>query len=592
VCASPDIDDLKTMSVAETTEFATRIRDFLIRTVTRTGGHLGSNLGVVELTLALHRVFDSPKDRIVWDTGHQSYAHKIVTGRIDGFGELRMRGGLSGYPNRAESEHDIMENSHASTALSYADGLAKADAVLGDHDRNIVAVIGDGTLTGGMAWEAINNLIAGQRKVIVVLNDNGRSYSPTVGGMAAMLGPAAPDCARGFDYIGPVDGHDLVAMEDALNRAKAAAGPVFVHAHTIKGKGYLPAEQDEIDKHHVVRAAAPANAAGGTAWTAVFERELAEIARQRPEVVGVTAAMLHPVGLATLAHTQPDRVFDVGLAEQHAVTCSAGMAMAGLHPVVPIYSTFANRAFDQVLLDGGLHRCGITLVLDRAGITGDDGPSHNGTWDLSLMQIVPGLRIAAPRDADTLCGELREALDINDAPTVLRFPKGEAPQRIQATHTIDGVDILHGEPDPRYPSDVLIVSVGAMASACVAAAATLHDQHVDVTVVDPRWVVPVSPAIAEIAQAHRLVVTVEDNIRVGGVGTAVTQALADSGVHVPVVNLGVDHRYLPHASRGALLAEMGLTGDGIADRTMRHLCSLIGEMPAPRTANSLAARYV
>jgi 1-deoxy-D-xylulose-5-phosphate synthase len=592
MCASPGIDDLKTMTVAEAAEFATRIRDFLVRTVTRTGGHLGSNLGVVELTLALHRVFDSPKDRIVWDTGHQSYVHKIVTGRIDGFGELRMRGGLSGYPSRAESEHDIVENSHASTALSYADGLAKADAVLGDHDRSIVAVIGDGTLTGGMAWEAINNLIAGQRKVIIVLNDNGRSYSPTVGGMADMLGPGAPGCERGFDYIGPVDGHDIVAIEDALNHAKAATGPVFVHARTIKGKGHVPAEQDEIDRHHVVRAAARTTSTGGTAWTAVFERELAEIARQRPEVVGVTAAMLHPVGLGALAHDQPDRVFDVGLAEQHAVTCSAGMAMAGLHPVVPIYSTFANRAFDQVLLDGGLHRCGMTLVLDRAGITGDDGPSHNGMWDLSLMQIVPGLRIAAPRDANTLCGELREALDVNDAPTVLRFPKGEAPQRIHATHTVDGVDILHGDPDPRYPSDVLIVSVGAMASACLAAAATLRDQHVAVTVVDPRWVVPVRPAIADLAQAHRLVITVEDNIRVGGIGTAIAQTLADSRVHVPVVNMGVDHRYLPHASRNALLADMGLTGEGIADHTMRHLCSLMGEVPAPRAQHRLAARHV
>lgn len=464
--------DLKALSGPELGELAEDIRKFLIEAVARTGGHLGPNLGVVELSIALHRAFDSPVDRILWDTGHQSYVHKLLTGRQD-FSKLRGRGGLSGYPSREESAHDVIENSHASTVLGWADGLAKANEVLG-RPHHVVAVIGDGALTGGMAWEALNNIAAARdRPLIIVVNDNERSYGPTIGGLADHLAtlrttdgyerflswgkdvlqrtpvvgqplyeslhgakkgfkdafaPQGMFEDLGLKYVGPVDGHDIAAVESALSRAKRFHGPVLVHCLTEKGRGYAPALEDEADRFHTVGAMDPLTCAplaplGNPSWTSVFGDEIAEIGAERPDVVAITAAMLHPVGLTKFAEAFPDRVWDVGIAEQHAAVSAAGLATGGLHPVVAVYATFLNRAFDQLLMDVALHRCGVTFVLDRAGVTGPDGPSHNGMWDLSVLQVVPGLRIAAPRDADRLREELREAVTVDDAPTVLRFPK-------------------------------------------------------------------------------------------------------------------------------------------------------------------------
>lgn len=423
---------------------AAEIRDFLIAKVSRTGGHVGPNLGVVELTLAMHRVFDSPRDRLLYDTGHQSYVHKILTGRQDGFDRLRQRGGLSGYPSQAESEHDLIENSHASTALSYADGLAKAYALRGEQ-RSVVAVVGDGALTGGMCWEALNNIATSGNRLVIVVNDNGRSYSPTIGGLADHLSslrlnpgyekvldtvkdalgntpfvgkpmyevlhavkkgikdavaPQAMFEDLGIKYVGPVDGHDITAVEGALRAAKNFGGPVIVHAVTRKGYGYRPAEEDEADCLHGPGAfdaeTGKLLAAPSVKWTQVFADELVAIADERPDVVGITAAMAEPTGIATLARKHPDRVYDVGIAEQHAATSAAGLAMGGLHPVVAVYATFLNRAFDQVLLDVAMHKLPVTFVLDRAGVTGPDGPSHYGIWDMSVFGVVPGLRIAAP----------------------------------------------------------------------------------------------------------------------------------------------------------------------------------------------------
>lgn len=436
--------DLKRMSVEDLGELAAEIRDFLVDKVRRAGGHLGPNLGVVELTLALHRVFDSPRDAIVWDVGHQAYVHKIVTGRAAGFDRLRQTGGVTGYPSRAESEHDWVESSHASSGLSYVDGLAKAFA-LGDGERHAVAVVGDGALTGGMCWEALNNIAAHrERPVVIVINDNGRSYSPTIGGLADhlaalrlqpgyerlldggreilkhtpvvgrpiyaalhaakaglkdALSPQAMFSDLGLKYLGPVDGHDQVALEKALQSAKAFGGAVIVHVVTEKGHGYAPAVNHEHDQMHQTDPIDPETGlppVKGPSWTGVFGDELAKIGAEREDVVAITAAMLRSTGLDKFAEAFPDRWYDVGIAEQHAVTSAAGLAMGGLHPVVAIYSTFLNRAFDQVLMDVALHRQPVTLVLDRAGITGPDGPSHHGMWDLSLLGMVPGMRVAAP----------------------------------------------------------------------------------------------------------------------------------------------------------------------------------------------------
>ncbi|MFD7414298.1 1-deoxy-D-xylulose-5-phosphate synthase [Kitasatospora purpeofusca] len=570
-------------------ELAREIRAFVIDRVAASGGHLGPNLGVVELTIALHRVFDSPRDTVLFDIGHQAYPHKILTGRAGAFGGLRQDGGLSGYPSRAESEHDVIENSHASTVLSYADGLARARQLSGEPDRAVVAVIGDGALTGGMAWEALNNLGAEPRRpVVVVLNDNGRSYAPTTGAVAAHLGAlkagagegrGAERCRNlftdlGLAYLGPVDGHDTAALESALRAARALGRTVVVHATTVKGKGYPPAEQDAADCLHAVGTIdpetgrpAPASGSAAPSWTDVFGRELLRLAEERADVVALTASMLRPTGLQPMADRFPARVLDVGIAEQHAVTCAAGLALGGYHPVVAIYATFLNRAFDQVLMDVALHRLPVTFVLDRAGVTGPDGPSHHGMWDLSLLTMVPGLRIAAPRDPERLAVLLREAV-ATDGPTVLRLPKGGPAAAVEPAARIDGIDLLHRS--PCYPLEVLLVAVGPLAGACLEAAALLEDAGIGVTVADPGWVHPVGPALAAIAGRHRLAVTVEDGVRIGGIGAMIAQALQDARVTTPVTVLGLPPAFVPHGSRAELLARAGLDGPGIA-RSVRRL---------------------
>jgi 1-deoxy-D-xylulose-5-phosphate synthase len=612
--------DVKTLTPEQVTDLAAEIRAFLIDTVSRTGGHLGPNLGAVELTLALHRVFDSPRDVIVWDTGHQAYVHKLLTGRQD-FSRLRQRGGLSGYPSRTESDHDVVENSHASTSLSYADGIAKAFQVTGQgRSRHVVAVIGDGALTGGMAWEAINNIAsAPDRPVIIIVNDNGRSYAPTVGGLAhhldtlrttrgyerflewgkrtlgrtPVVGPPLYETLHGMKkglkdivapqgmfedlglkYVGPVDGHDSLALEHAFERARAFRGPVLVHCLTRKGLGFAPAENDETDRFHGVGVIDPVTgepvAAVSRTWTNVFSDAILQAAHARPDVVGITAAMQEPVGLGAMARRFPHRVYDVGIAEQHATTSAAGMAFAGLHPVVAVYATFMNRAFDQVLMDCALHRAGVTFVLDRAGITGDDGPSHHGMWDLAVFQAVPGLRIAAPRDGSRLVEELDEALTVASAPTMIRFPRGAVAPDLPALERVDGVDVLirAGEPD------VLLVSVGALAGLAAEVAARLADQGIGATVVDPRWVKPLPHVLVDLARQHRLVVTVEDGLRVGGVGSALGQQLGDEGVGTPVRSFGIPLAFLDHGSRAEVLAECGLTAQDVSRAVVEHIARL------------------
>jgi 1-deoxy-D-xylulose-5-phosphate synthase len=600
--------DLRSLTSAQLDELATEIRGFLISSVTRTGGHLGPNLGVVELTLAIHRVFDSPRDTVVFDTGHQSYVHKLVTGRQD-FSALKTRGGLSGYPSRAESRHDVVENSHASTSLSWADGIAKARRLTGDRDRYTVAVIGDGALTGGMAWEALNTIAADKDlPLVIVVNDNERSYGETKGGLAEHLatlrttrgyerflawgkqtlhrtpvvGGAVYDALHGvkkglkdivapqgmfedlgLKYVGPIDGHDIEALEHALRRARAYGGPVLVHVITEKGRGYEPALRDEADRFHAVgvidaETGRPLSPSGAD-WTSVFGDEMLRLAGERTDLVGITAAMLIPTGLDRFAARYPNRVFDVGIAEQHATTSAAGMAFAGLHPVFAVYATFLNRAFDQVLMDVALHQAGVTFVLDRAGVTGNDGPSHNGMWDMSILQVVPGLRLAAPRDGTRLREELREAVQVDDGPTVLRYPKGALPADLPAKSVRAGCDVLTAE-----DGEVLIVSVGAMAHSCVETAKRLADHGISATVVDPRWVIPAPPGVVELARGRRLVAVVEDNVRTAGVGAAIAQLLRDAGVDTPVLELGIPREFLDHASRGELLGEIGLTGQALA----------------------------
>jgi 1-deoxy-D-xylulose-5-phosphate synthase len=609
--------DLRDLTDSQLTTLASEIRDELVRTCAPRGGHLGPNLGVVELTLAIHRVFESPSDRVVFDTGHQAYVHKMLTGRADRFDSLRTEGGLSGYPSRTESEHDVVENSHASTSLSYADGLAKAYAIRGE-DRYVVAVIGDGALTGGMAWEALNNIAVGRdRKLVMVVNDNGRSYMPTVGGLATHLatlrtnpryeelldqvktrlnkvpgvGPAVYDALHamkkgmkdalapqgmfedlGLKYVGPIDGHDRTAVEHALTQAKRFGGPVIVHVITHKGFGYDPAERNEADQFHQIGAfdvetgeARPA----GRIWTDFFSEEMVALGAERQDIVGITAAMLYPVGLDRFAAAYPDRIFDVGIAEQHAVTSAAGLAMGGMHPVVAIYATFLNRAFDQVLLDVALHRCGVTFVLDRAGVTGTDGPSHNGMWDLSILQVVPGLRIAAPRDGARVRELLREAVAVNDAPTVVRLPKGAPPADIEAVDRAGGCDVLVR----RGTKDVLVVGIGSMASVGVEVGERLAAQGIGVTVVDPRWVKPIDRALVGLARDHRLVVTIEDNGRVGGAGSALLQLLSEEGVTTPFSLHGIPQEFLDHAERAAILERIGLTAQTIARGVVERLAA-------------------
>ncbi|NMR19405.1 1-deoxy-D-xylulose-5-phosphate synthase [Cellulomonas fimi] len=617
--------DVRRLTAAQVDELAAEIREFLVQSVSRTGGHLGPNLGVVELTLAMHRVFDSPRDSMVFDTGHQAYVHKLVTGRKD-FADLRKRGGLSGYPSRAESEHDIVENSHASTALSWADGIAKANVVRGRTDRHVVAVIGDGALTGGMAWEALNNIAAGHdRRLVIVVNDNGRSYAPTIGGLAYALtalrttrgyenvlswgkktlkrsgppGRLAYDALHGLKkgvkdivapqgmfedlglkYIGPVDGHDTAAVERALARAKAFGGPVIVHVITEKGRGYTPAEQDLLDRFHAVGRIHPETglpiAPSRFGWTSVFADEMVRIGRRRPDVVAVTAAMLAPTGLAPFATEFPHRTFDVGIAEQHAATSAAGMAFAGLHPVVAVYATFLNRAFDQVVMDVALHKAGVTFVLDRAGITGDDGASHNGMWDMAMLSVVPGLRLAAPRDEPTLRAALRLAVDVDDAPTVVRYPKSPLVDPIPAIDTVDGVDVLarHGAGTAR---DVLVVGVGALVPSALGVGELLAAHGLRVTVVDPRWVLPVPEALVKLAGEHDHVVTMEDGLVDGGVGALLAQRAREARVATPVQSVGVPLGFLDHATRDQIVADLRLRPEDI----VRDVLVALNEPTAP-----------
>ncbi|WP_219467396.1 1-deoxy-D-xylulose-5-phosphate synthase [Nonomuraea rhizosphaerae] len=596
--------DVKRLDAEELARLAGEIRDLLVDSCARFGGHLGPNLGVVELTIALHRVFDSPNDPLIWDTGHQAYVHKLLTGRAEGFGALKQEGGLSGYPSQAESEHDFVENSHASTALSYADGMAKAFKLRGEHDRTVVAVIGDGALTGGMAWEALNNIAASKDlPLVIVVNDNGRSYSPTIGGLASHLSslrvnrryedmlefvkdkignvPVLYDALHGFKkgvkdvlapqvmfedlglkYVGPIDGHDEQAMEAALRKARDFRGPVIVHALTQKGRGYMPAENHDEDQFH---GPGPFDKATGKEkpkpriWTDVFSEELVSLAGRRDDIVAITAAMLHPVGLASFAAAYPDRIYDVGIAEQHALTSAAGLALGGMHPVVALYATFLNRAFDQLLLDVALHRLPVTVVLDRAGVTGDDGASHNGMWDLSILQVVPHLRVAVPRDGERLAQLLREAVEVSDGPTVLRYPKGALAEQAEAVARLGTMDVLRDG-----GSDVLLVGVGPMAQVCLEAAVMLDAQGISATVVDPRWVKPLDEALVPAAAAHKLVAVVEDNGRVGAVGDAVARLLRDADVDVPVRTYGIPQRFLDHAKRGAILGQIGLTGQDLA----------------------------
>ena len=602
--------DLKALNGAQLADLAAEIRAFLVEKVSRTGGHLGPNLGVVELTLSIHRTFDSPKDIVLFDTGHQSYVHKIVTGRADKFDGLRQRGGIAGYPNRRESDHDVIENSHASTALSWGDGISRGFSITGQHDRHVVVVVGDGALTGGMSWEALNNIATAERRnLVIVVNDNERSYSPTIGGLAAHLSTlrmtqgyerfldwgkdvlqktpvvgtpifetlhgmkkgikdiVAPQGMfedLGLKYIGPIDGHDIAAMDRALEQAKEFGEPVLVHVITEKGRGYSPAIADEAEKFHAVGIVDPETGApiatSKTSWTDVFAAELVEIGKKREDIVAITAAMLGPTGLDKFQREFPERTIDVGIAEQHAVTSAAGLAYTGLHPVVAVYSTFLNRAFDQVLLDVALHGAGVTFVLDRAGVTGDDGPSHHGIWDLALTGIIPTMAVAAPRDGARLRLALTEAVEINDRPTMIRFPKGAVHSDIPAFESRDGIDVLYrGE-----SADVLLVSIGAMAPVAVEAASQAYREGVGVTVIDPRWVKPLPTSLVTMARRYKSVVVLEDGIRHGGIASSLSELFRDARLDVPIHSIGVPLEFIEHSKRSEILEDLGITAQNIA----------------------------
>ncbi len=624
--------DIKGLSQDELVLLAQEIRTFLIEKVSKSGGHLGPNLGVVELTMAIHRIFDSPRDVILFDTGHQSYVHKIVTGRAGDFDLLRQRGGIAGYPNRSESEHDVIENSHASTALSWGDGISRGFSITGQDDRSVVVVVGDGALTGGMSWEALNNIAAAKdRNLVLVVNDNERSYSPTIGGVATYLSTlrvtqgyerfldwgkevlhktpvvgapiyetlhgvkkgikdiVAPQGMfedLGLKYLGPIDGHDFVALEKALAQAKQFGEPVLVHVITEKGRGHQPAIEDEAEKFHAVGVVDPATGVPITksakSWTKVFSDELVEIGGEREDIVAITAAMLGPTGLDKFAAAFPERTIDVGIAEQHAVTSAAGMAFAGLHPIVAVYSTFLNRAFDQLLLDVALHKAGVTFVLDRAGITGDDGPSHHGIWDMALTGIVPTLHLAAPRDSARLKEVLREAISINDAPTVIRFPKGAVPADIPAFERRDGIDVLYrGE-----SADVLLISVGAMATMAVEAASQAYREGVGVTVIDPRWVKPLPKSLITMADRYKSVVVVEDGISHGGIASALSEMFRSAGLDTPIHSIGVPLTFIEHSKRTEILSDLGITSQNIAREIVEWSSSTLkAEMPLPQDEN-------
>lgn len=624
--------DLATLTYAQLNELSSQIRAFLIEKVSKSGGHLGPNLGVVELTIAIHRAFESPKDIVLFDTGHQSYVHKILTGRVDNFDQLRQRGGISGYPNRAESAHDVIENSHASTALSWGDGISRGFALQGEVNRHVVVVVGDGALTGGMSWEALNNIAtAEKRNLIIIINDNERSYSPTIGGLATHLstlrvtsgyekfldwgkdvlhktpvvgGPIydtlhgvkkgikdiiAPQGMfedLGLKYMGPIDGHDIAAMERALHQAKEYGAPILVHAITEKGRGHQPAVADEAEKFHAIGIVDPETGEplsnNGTTWTRVFASELVEIGKARKDVVAITAAMLGPTGLDQFQELFPERTIDVGIAEQHAVTSAAGMAFTGLHPVVAIYSTFLNRAFDQLLLDVALHKAGVTFVLDRAGITGDDGPSHHGIWDLALSGIVPTMHVAAPRDGARLRELLREAVDIADAPSMVRFPKGSVQEDIPAFERRDGMDVLYrGE-----SADVLMISVGAMAALAVEAASQAYREGVGVTVIDPRWVKPLPVSLIAMAERYERVVVLEDGIRHGGIASSMSEMFRDAGLSVPLHSIGVPLEFIEHSKRSEILNDVGITAQNIARSVVEWSSSFKEEMQPQQDENA------
>jgi len=595
--------DLRGLDDAQLDELAAEIRDLIVESVNRTGGHLGSNLGVVELTLAVHRVFESPRDIILWDTGHQAYVHKILTGRRDDFTVLRQPGGLSGYPCREESEHDWIENSHASTVLSYAHGLATAEeSDLGDH-RRIVAVIGDGSMTGGMAYEGLNNLGHSGRDCIIILNDNGRSYAPTVSRLGETLvkirsNPvymrrqarieqlvkdvpvvgerleraleASKAAVRemweppeffetlGVRYTGPFDGHDIPQLEKALRAAAELGGPQVVHVLTQKGRGYAPAENDPIKRLHDTSESKPGS------YTAAFTEVLVKEAEAHPELVAITAAMPDSTGLLPFAERFPDRCFDVGIAEQHAVTSAAGMAMGGLRPVVAVYSTFMTRAIDQVNLDVGLHRQPVIFCLDRAGITGDDGPSHHGVLDLVLFSKVPGMTIFAPSSYQELQAMFHDAMELTSGPVMLRWAKTMAPSvpDDQVGHGLSARKVREG-------TDVCLVGVGKMLAAAQEAAALLEGDGISATVWDPRVVTPFHPDLIADAASHPAIVTIEDGLRVGGVGSLLAAEVAEltlaEGRRSPrVTTMGVPVAYIPHGKPDAILAELGLDGEGVA----------------------------
>ena len=624
--------DLAALSHEDLIELSAEIRGLLIEKVSKTGGHLGPNLGVVELTVAIHRVFESPKDVIVFDTGHQSYVHKMLTGRGGAFDTLRQRGGISGYPNRRESEHDVIENSHASTALSWGDGISRGFSLQGATDRHVVVVVGDGALTGGMSWEALNNIAPEQkRNLVIVVNDNERSYSPTIGGVATYLSTlrvtsgyekfldwgkevlhktpvvgmpiyetlhgmkkgikdiVAPQGMfedLGLKYLGPIDGHDIAAMERALHQAKEYGAPILVHAITEKGKGHKPAVADEAEKFHAVGVIDPESgeplAKSGTSWTKVFAQELVEIGKTRKDIVAITAAMLGPTGLDQFQAAYPERTIDVGIAEQHAVTSAAGLAFTGLHPVVAVYSTFLNRAFDQLLLDVALHKAGVTFVLDRSGVTGDDGPSHHGIWDLALTGIVPTMHVAAPRDGARLKELLREAVSINDAPSMVRFPKGVVQEDIPAFERRDGIDVLYrGE-----SADVLMISVGAMAAIAVEAASSAYREGVGVTVIDPRWVKPLPESLVRMAERYKSVVVLEDGIRHAGIGSSISEMFRDAGVLIPLHSIGVPLEFIEHSKRGEIMNDIGITAQNISRSVVEWSSVLKEEMQLPSHENA------
>jgi 1-deoxy-D-xylulose-5-phosphate synthase len=605
-------DELRGMSPAELNQLASDIREFLIEKVSRTGGHLGPNLGVVELTIAVHRVFQSPRDVVLFDTGHQSYVHKILTGRADQFDLLRQRDGISGYPNRRESEHDVIENSHASTALSWADGVSRGFSLTGQSQRHVVAVVGDGALTGGMSWEALNNLSPeSDRNLVIVVNDNERSYSPTIGGLATylttlraskeyerilgrgkrmlhntpvvgkyiygtlhgmkkgikdMVAPQGMFEDLGFKYLGPIDGHDIVAMEKTLQMAKEFGSPVIVHAITEKGRGYTPALEDIAEKFHAVGIVDPVTGkpvkASAPSWTNAFSEEITQIGRENSRVVAITAAMLGPTGLDKFSQSFPERTIDVGIAEQHAVTSAAGLAYAGMHPVIAIYSTFLNRAFDQLLLDVALHNAGVTFVLDRAGITGDDGPSHHGIWDLALTGIVPNMRVGAPRDGARLKEILRGCVEITNAPSMVRFPKGAVPADIPALERVSGVDVLHRGASKK----VLLISVGAMAGMALEVAQLAQAQGIEITVVDPVWVKPISPAVIALCADYETVVVVEDGIKHAGIASAISETLREAGSNFSLHSIGVPLEFIEHSKRNEILDDLEITPAAIVQQ--------------------------